>query len=113
MNKLAWILALWFVLGAAGAQAEEPAPAPGIEWDMLDEEQQQLLEGQKENWESLPPGRQQAMAVGTERWLSMTPDQRKVAQERFRKWRELSPQQRQQPFLVKHRHAECSGPGKL
>jgi len=37
MNKLAWILALWFALAAAAVQAEEPAPMPGIEWDMLDE----------------------------------------------------------------------------
>ena len=54
MNKLAWILALWFALGSA-VRAEEPAPMPGIEWDMLDESQQQLLESQKESWDSKSP----------------------------------------------------------
>src|SRR5688572_33143331 len=94
MNKRAWILAAWCALGALAARADGTDTMPGIEWEMLDEAEQQLLDSQKDSWDELPPGRQQAMAEGAERWLSMSPEERKSAQQRWRKWRELTPYQR-------------------
>ena len=44
MNKRAWILAAWCALGALAARADEPDAMSGVEWEMLDEGEQQLLE---------------------------------------------------------------------
>jgi hypothetical protein len=78
------------VTGAPGVAAVAPH-----DWQSLSPQQQQLLQGYRDNWHNLPPERQQALAKGSDRWLGMTPEQREGAQQRFNQWRAMPPDQRQ------------------
>src|SRR5262245_21409691 len=60
---------------------------PGIAWDQLSPELQQVLNGAQSNWSQLPPGRQVALVNGAKRFIAMDQDARAAAAQRFADWR--------------------------
>ena len=62
-RSLAVFLAAWLLAAAWPALAQEARP--GVAWDALSVEQQQLFERFRDGWDELPPQRQQAMVAGS------------------------------------------------
>ena len=88
--KLAAVAAAWLAIAAPVPALAQDGP-PGVAWESLSQQQQQVLERFRDGWEQMPPGRQQAMKQGSERWLSMTPEQQAQARERWQKWHSMPP----------------------
>jgi hypothetical protein len=99
MARVAALAAILLFAAPTFAQQADTAPAigrdgPGISWQQLSPEQQQVLDDVKGSWEQLPPGRQVALANGAKRFIGMNATERDQANQRFAEWRKLSERER-------------------
>ncbi|MDH5322996.1 MAG: DUF3106 domain-containing protein, partial [Gammaproteobacteria bacterium] len=61
------LLAILALLASAATMADN-----GVDWESLNEEQQQVLRVFADSWAELDPERQRQLSVGAERWSQMS-----------------------------------------
>lgn len=70
------------------------ADSPGMTWDELSAEQQQVLAPLADQWREIAPQRRARLAAGAQRWADMDPAERVRAEQGMHRWRERTPEQR-------------------